>query len=146
MTPRIRWADRADVPMIEAIFRAQGLDYKLPALFPPTDYEMGRGAPNPARNTVVRLVAVDEENAPRMAIIGKRFIEAYFLIDHAWGTPGERYDAFLALHNAACDSGRMLGYEEAQAQVPTELEQSFGRRLAQLAWEKYVWPTYTRAL
>lgn len=145
MTPRIRWADRADMPMIETIFRAQGLDCKLPPLFPPEGFERGQEV-NPARNTVVRLVAVDEQNAPRMAVIGRRFVEAYFIIDHAWGTPGERYDAFLALHNAACESGRMLGYEEVQAQIPTELEKSFGRRLAQLAWEKYVWPTYTRAL
>jgi len=143
---RVRWADRNDAPAIEEMFRGMGFDYELPPLFPPEGFTRGAGEPSPARNTVVRLISADYDNRPRMAVIGRRIVEAYFLIDHTWLTPEERYDRFLELHNRACESGRLLGYEQAVAMLPEEIEKRFGRRLTQLAWGKNLWSTYSREL
>jgi hypothetical protein len=143
---RIRWADRLDLPAIEGMFRTLGFEYQLPVIFAPEGFQLGKGEPSPARNTVVRVVSADEENRPRMVIIGRRVLEAYFLIDHGWLTPAERYDRFLELHNAACESGRQIGYEQVVAMLPDDVEKPFGKRLTPLGWGRNLWQTYSREL
>ena len=140
---RLRWLERSDEDNLRSIFAAQHVDCVLPPMFPKNEEGQKRES---ARNVIVRVGVVDDENRVRMAILGHRSVEAYFLIDKSWGTPGERYGAFLDLHNYACDVGSHLGYEDVIALLPPNVEKPFGRRLLQLGWARNIWQTYSRDL
>ena len=140
---KIRWLERSDETEIKRIFAAQNLDCILPPMFPQNEEGHMKSR---ARNVIVRVGAVDSNNRVRMAILGHRTVEAYFLIDRDWATPGERYGAFLELHNYACAVGSQLGYEDVQALIPPAVEKPFGRRLLSLGWGRNLWACYSREL
>ena len=130
---RIRWAQEGDEPAIEGMFEAQGYEYQLPDIN--------------SKNMVVRLVAVDDDNVPRVAAFGRRTIEAFILLDKNFATPQERYSTLLRLQNSAFEIGARLGYEDVQALIAAPIERRFGRRLRnEFGWEKNLWACYSRSL
>jgi hypothetical protein len=130
---RIRWAERGDDETVREMFKAQGFAYELPDVA--------------GKNMVVRLVAVDEGNVPRMAVFGKRTMEAFLLVDKTFATPQQRYSTLLALQNRGCEIAAHMGYEEAQALVAAPIERRFGRRLRnEFGWVKNLWTCYSRDL
>lgn len=130
---RIRWAEKSDAPAIEQMFRQQGYEYSLPDI--------------DSKNMVVRLVAVDDDNVPRVAAFGRRTIEAFILLDKNFATPQERYSTLLRLQNSAFEIGSRLGYEDVQALIAAPIEKRFGRRLRnEFGWSRNSWVCYSREL
>ena len=130
----IREFQPSDLETLRQIHRAQNFKYDFPDLENP--------------NFVVRLVSAGDDGRVQMALLGHRTVEAYLLATPS-ADPRQRYMEFLELHNAACDAGAALGYEDAQAFLPPEIERRFGKRLAQLGWNRYVgaeWKCYGRSL
>ena len=130
----IRAYQSSDLQALREIHGRQGFRYDFPDLENP--------------NFVVRLISAGDDGRARMALLGHRTIEAYMLVAPG-GRPQEKFDEFVELHNAACDAGAALGYEDAQAFLPPEIERRFGKRLAQLGWSQYVgpeWRAYSREL
>ena len=79
-----------------------------------------------------------------MAILQRLTAETYLLHDPAAGTPRQRWQNFLALHEAALHDAAARGLDDAQAFLPPQIARSFGRRLARLGWTRDPWPCFSR--
>lgn len=95
-----------------------------------------------------------QSNTPRvngsrrivMAVLLRLTAETYLLQDPAAGTPRQRWQRFLALHEAALRAAADRGLDDAQAFLPPRIARSFGRRLARLGWTQDPWPCFSRRL
>ena len=85
-------------------------------------------------------------NSPRivMAVLLRLTAEAYLLHDPAAGTPRERWQRLLALHEAARAGAAARGLDDVQAFLPPQIARAFGRRLARLGWREDPWPCFSR--
>ena len=73
--------------------------------------------------------------------------EAYLLLDPRAGTPRERWQWLLALHEAARRDAWQRGLEDVHAWLPPPIAQKFGRRLARLGWRRDdAWAPYCKRL
>jgi hypothetical protein len=94
----------------------------------------GRGATSASDHRVV------------MAVLLRLTAETYLLHDPAAGTPRQRWQRFLALHEAAQRSAAARGLDDVQAFLPPRIARSFGRRLARLGWSHDPWPCFSRRI
>ena len=62
--------------------------------------------------------------------------EAYLLLDPRAGTPRERWQWLLALHEGARRDAWQRGLEDVHAWLPPPIAQKFGRRLERLGWRR----------
>ena len=81
-----------------------------------------------------------------MAVLLRLTAEAYLLHDPAAGTPRQRWQCFLALHEAAQRSAAARGLDDVQAFLPPRVARAFGRRLARLGWTHDPWPCFSRRM
>ena len=73
--------------------------------------------------------------------------EAYLLLDPRAGTPRERWQWLLALHEAARRDAWQRGLEDVHAWLPPPIAQKFGRRLERLGWRcDDSWTPYCKRL
>jgi hypothetical protein len=73
--------------------------------------------------------------------------EAYLLLDPRAGTPRERWQWLLALHEAACRDAWQRGLEDVHAWLPPPIAKKFGRRLERLGWLRDdAWTPYCKRL
>ena len=79
-----------------------------------------------------------------MAVLLRLTAETYLLHDPAAGTPRQRWQRFLALHEAAQRSAAARGLDDVQAFLPPRVARAFGRRLARLGWTHDPWPCFSR--
>lgn len=57
------------------------------------------------------------------------------------GTPEERWNNFLALHEAMKKELKRMGIGETHAMLPPQIEKRFGKRLESIGWVRE-WPSY----
>jgi len=81
-----------------------------------------------------------------MAVLLRLTAETYLLHDPSSGTPSQRWQHFLALHEAALGAAAARGLDDAQAFLPPRVARSFGRRLSRLGWTQDPWPCFSRRL
>ena len=122
----------ADLDSLRARHAAQGFSYD----FPDVD-----GDPL----FLVRAV-VEDGGRPRMAALLRLTAEAYLLADPRDGTPRERWQWLLALHEATRRGAAARGLADVQAFLPPRVTRAFGRRLAKLGWRRDPWACYTKLL
>ena len=73
--------------------------------------------------------------------------EAYLLLDPRAGTPRERWQWLLALHQATQQEAWARGLEDVHAWLPPEIAAKFGRRMTRLGWIRDdVWTPYCKRL
>jgi hypothetical protein len=151
----IREYQERDLDALSAIHAAQGFDYALPDLSNPL--------------FVTKLVLSDSSVAPGFSpasspqdaalkggatnekILGAAFLrltaEAYLLLDPHEGTPRERWQCLLALHEAARRDAWQRGLEDVHAWLPPPIAKKFGKRLARLGWLRDdSWTPYCKRL
>lgn len=68
--------------------------------------------------------------------------EAYLLMDNGYGTPRDRWQALLRIHEAVRRKAVETGFAEVQCFVPPEVPKSFGRKLKKLGWRKDSWDCF----
>jgi hypothetical protein len=87
-----------------------------------------------------------DAGSPRivMAVLLRLTAEAYLLHDASAGTPRQRWQRLLALHDAARHDAAARGLDDVQAFLPPRIARAFGRRLAQLGWRRDPWPCFSR--
>jgi hypothetical protein len=128
----IREYSDADLHALQRIHQRQALDYVLPDVSHPL--------------FTTRLVLEDQSGRAAMGLFVRLTGEAFLLLDPDQGTPREKWERLLALHQAAQHDARARGLEDVHAWLPPQLEKSFGRRLMQLGWAKQLWPCYSYEL
>lgn len=133
----IREYTHADLDALRQMHAAQGFGYPLPNLDSPM--------------FISKLVLEDDEaDAPgnssrvKMAVLLRLTAEAYMLHDPAPGTPQQRWQRFLALHEAANRDSAARGLDDVQAFLPPHIARAFGRRLERLGWVRDPWPCFSR--
>jgi hypothetical protein len=145
---RVREYTASDLNALRAIHASQGFDYALPDLSNPL--------------FVTKLVLTDRGaeqdegtsgavTSPSEKILGAVFLrltaEAYLLLDPREGTPRERWQCLLALHEAARRDAWQRGLEDAHAWLPPPIARKFGKRLGRLGWLRDdSWTPYCKRL
>ena len=162
----IREYHQGDLDALRAIHAAQGFDYTLPDLRNPlfvTKLVLTQNSEPPLVRAQHAAPLQQASRDPREAdtvdrretgaaqqpqtskeghceILGAAFLrltaEAYLLLDPRSGTPRERWQWLLALHEAARRDAWQRGLEDVHAWLPPSIAQQFGRRLARLGWRR----------
>jgi hypothetical protein len=157
---RIREYTPADIDALRQMHAAQGFGYPFPDLESPLLVtklvleDDGDDAPDENRDAEGREEAhrnsrPESSNSARpqriaMAVLLRLTAETFLLHDPAAGTPRQRWQRFLALHEAARSSATTRGLDDVQAFLPPRVARAFGRRLAHLGWTHDPWPCFSR--
>jgi len=112
-----------DLPRLKALHSKMGFGYPFPEL---RIHDVGK-------------VVTDESGIPVMAALAVPIVDCYLLLEPDHGTPGNRLRNLLALHESMRVELKERGYRWASADIPPEVEKSFGRRLQRLGWIKSEW-------
>ncbi|HXZ20227.1 MAG TPA: hypothetical protein VEG63_09775 [Candidatus Acidoferrales bacterium] len=129
---RIRDYTPEDEPALREMHAAQGFDYPFPDLS--------------SQLFLTRLVLEDDAGRPLMAVLGRVTCEVYLLAQPRAGTPQERWQRFLAVHEAMRQALHAQGFEDATCWLPPRIERAFGRRLRRLGWVRDAWAAFTRRI
>ncbi len=108
-----------------------------------------QGREEPHRNSLQESRASSPGTKPTriaMAVLLRLTAEAYLLHDPAAGTARQRWQRFLALHDAAWHSAAARGLDDVQAFLPPRVARAFGRRLARLGWRHDPWPCFSSSV
>lgn len=89
---------------------------------------------------------VEEDGKPVVAGFIKLTSEAYLILDHAAGTPEQRWDWLQALASHVSDLAYARGLDEITAWCPPELLPSFEKRLEDLGFVRSPWVSFTKKL
>lgn len=132
---KIRPYEESDLEALHAIHARQGFGYAFPYLGNPL--------------FLTKLVLGAEEGGK--GIVGASLLrltaEAYLLLDPEEGTPRERWQWLLGLHEATRRDAIARGLEDVHAWLPPEIAVKFGRRLTKLGWVRDdAWTPYCRRL
>ncbi len=143
----VREYRKSDLAALRAIHASQGFAYPLPDLS------------NPLFVTKLILSDADKENesegeenaAAQEKIIGAALLrltaEAYLLLDPNAGTPRDRWQWLLQLHAATERDAWQRGLEDVHAWLPPPIARKFGKRIAQLGWNRDdSWTPYCKRL
>jgi hypothetical protein len=117
---RIRQYQEADLEALQAIHARQGFEYRFPDI---ND-----------RIFVSKIVLEDERGRISMASLARLTCEMYLLVDPDAGTPRQRYQRLIALHEAGRVDVVARGLDDAHAWIPPSIARRFGRRLEVLGW------------
>jgi len=147
---QVREYRESDLAALRAIHAAQGFAYPLPdlsnALFVT---KLVLSDANEADGNEKGAIAGAE--APQEKIIGAALLrltaEAYLLLDPKAGTPRQRWQWLLQLHAAAERDAWQRGLEDVHAWLPPPIARKFGKRIAQLGWNRDdAWTPYCKRL
>ena len=128
----IREYQESDLAQLRAIHAAQGFEYALPDLNNPL--------------FVTKEILANGETIVGAALL-RLTAEAYLLLDPRAGTPRERWQSLLALHQATERDAWQRGLEDVHAWLPPPIASKFGKRLARLGWIRDdTWTPYCRRL
>src|SRR5260221_475205 len=89
------------------------------------------------------LVIADENDEAEQALLLRPTAELFYLRDRTIGTPWERWQKFLQLHEEMRKSALNLNLDEVEAFLPPPAETRFGKRLMSIGWLKNLWQPYT---
>ncbi len=127
---RIREYTPEDEAPLREMHAAQGFDYPFPNLS--------------NQLFTSRLVLEDDNGRPLMAALGRVTCEVYLLAQPRAGTPQDRWQRLLAMHEAMRRVLHAQGFEDATCWIPPRIERAFGRRLLRLGWVRDLWAAYSR--
>jgi len=165
---RVRSYRQNDLAELQAIHAAQGFGYEFPELSNPLfltklvlveedEKKSGRevaddAKPNPELPAQQPCRdAAQQSGAPSQRIVGAALLrltaEAYLLLDPRKGSPRERWQWLLAMHEATRREAWARGLEDVHAWLPPEIAAKFGKRLTRLGWVRDdVWTPYCKRL
>lgn len=131
----IRAYHETDLPALQTIHQRQGFTYSFHDLSNPlflTKLVLGReeAGKGIAGAALLRLTA-----------------EAYLLLDPEAGSPRQRWQWLLGLHEAARRDALARGLEDVHAWLPPEIAARFGKHLTKLGWLRDdTWTPYCKKL
>jgi hypothetical protein len=147
----IREYTAADLESLRRLHSAQGMPYQFPDLTNPlflTKLVIERNSPEADSREAGERDSASFGVADREivgAILLRLTSEAYFLLDPRAGTPRDRWQALLMLHEAARTDAARRGLDDAHAWLPPQVANAFGRRLSRLGWFREPWPSFSRS-
>lgn len=100
--------------------------------------------PNTEHPLFVAKLGIEHDGEIVAAALLRLTSESYLLMNKEVGTPAERWDWLLSLHEAVRESAFAQGLDDVHCWLPPEIERQFGRRLFKLKWQKQLWPCFSR--
>lgn len=91
----------------------------------------------------VTRAVYEYQGIPVIMAFLKLTAEVYVLVDHTVGTPEERWQWMQELNEHIKQEAWKLGLEQITAWIPTEIEESFSKRLLEMGYVKSPWSAYT---
>jgi hypothetical protein len=132
-----------DLAALRAIHSRQGFPYEFPDLRNPlflTKIVLTDGDPDGHSGE-------QSKETIRAAALLRLTAEAYLLLDPRAGTPCQKWQWILALHEAARRDAWHRGLEDVHAWIPPAIAEKFGRRLMRLGWIRDdAWTPYCKRL
>jgi len=123
---------KSDIPALRKMFERSGFEYVFPDLT------------GPLMETVV--VIADENDQPIAAAAGERIIQLYLWLDEtALGHPAAKMRCIRELHEEMAGKLRKKGYNSAEAFLPPNVAESFGRRLIRSFGWRPNWASFSRS-
>lgn len=127
-----------DLARAREIHEANGLDERC---FPELAISTPAGQePNPL--FVVGEV-FEHEGKPVLMSFLKVTSELYLLVDHTVGTPEERWEWLKAFKEHMKAEAFRAGFDQMTAWIPTDVEESFAKRLEAMGFIKSPWQSWT---
>jgi hypothetical protein len=121
----VREYQSEDLRALKRIHAEQNFPYAFPDL------------QNPLYLTKIVLTqGVDSEEKILGAALLRLTAEAYLFLDPQAGTPRQRWQSLLLLHEAARSDAWHRGLEDVHAWLPPAIAKKFGRRMTQLGWQR----------
>ena len=118
----VREYRESDLATLQRIHAAQQFPYAFPDLRDPL--------------FLTKIVVTGDDDR----ILGAAFLrltaEAYLLLDSQQGSPRQRWQSLLVLHDAAQRDAQQRGLEDVHAWLPPRIAKTFGRRLERLGWRR----------
>ena len=139
MYNKVRKFEEWDRPRAEQIHKDNGLD---PRCFPNLMVRTpaGKETENPL---FISKYVLEVDGMTAMMCFLKVTSEIYLLLDHEIGTPEERWHWLREISEHMKHEATIHGLEQITAFVPTDIEESFAKRLKDLGYEKSPWQSYT---
>jgi len=142
-----------DLEELRAIHAAQGFGYEFPELSNPlflTKLVLVEEGEEKSGGEVAAAEETWRDCAPTR-IVGAALLrltaEAYLLLDPSNGSPRERWQWLLAMHEATRREAWARGLEDVHAWLPPEIAAKFGKRLTRLGWVRDdTWTPYCKRL
>jgi hypothetical protein len=103
----------------------------------------GKSVPNPL---FIEKLVMEHEGHPALMSFLKIGSEVYLLMDHAIGTPEQRWIWLEELKEFMAARATQHGLEQMSCWIPKEIETSFEKRLVDLGFTKSPWSCYTLTL
>jgi hypothetical protein len=147
----IREYTAADLESLRRLHSAQGMPYQFPDPTNPlflTKLVIERDSSDADSREAGERDSDSPGRADREivgAILLRLTSEAYFLLDPSAGTPRDRWQSLLMLHEAARTDAARRGLDDAHAWLPPQVANAFGRRLSRLGWFREPWPSFSRS-
>ncbi|MBS1842463.1 MAG: hypothetical protein JSS69_08345 [Acidobacteria bacterium] len=132
----VRPYEQSDLDGVRKIHAQQNFPYAFPDLRNPL--------------FLTKILLTDGEG-PHEKILGAALLrltaEAYLLLDPKAGTPKQRWQSLLTLHEAARRDAWQRGLEDVHAWLPPAIAKKFGRRIERLGWQRDdAWTPYCKRL
>jgi hypothetical protein len=153
---RVREYTESDLEALRAIHSAQGFEYPLPDLNNPLfvtklilseDSRLSSAGGEEAASTAGAAHPAPSNKKIIGAALLRLTAEAYLLLDPKVGTPRERWRWLLQLHAATERDAWQRGLEDVHAWLPPPIASKFGKRIAQLGWNRDdTWTPYCKRL
>lgn len=135
----IRKFEDSDIPLARAIHIANELPENC---FPNLTIQAPSGKEEVNPIFVTKAIYEHEGKAALMSFL-KITSEVYLLVDHAVGTPEERWEWLKELTDHVKQEAWKLGLEQISCWIPPEIEVSFTKRLHELGFVKSPWSCFT---
>jgi hypothetical protein len=163
----VRAYKESDLEELRAIHAAQGFGYEFPELSNPLfltklvlveDGEEKSGREETRQEETTPGLAAEQscqDGAQQCCaptrIVGASLLrltaEAYLLLDPCKGSPRERWQWLLAMHEATRREAWARGLADVHAWLPPAIAAKFGKRLTRLGWVRDdVWTPYCKRL
>ena len=129
----VRQYQESDLAELRRIYSVQQFPYAFPDLRDPL--------------FLTKIVVTGDNNRILGAALLRLTAEAYLLLDPRQGSPRQRWQALLALHDAAQHDAQRRGLEDVHAWLPPPIAKKFGKRLERLGWLRDdAWTPYCKKL
>jgi len=121
----------SDLDALKHIHAAQQFPYAFPDLRDPL--------------FLTKLVVTADDEKVLGAALLRLTAEAYLLLDPQQGSPRQRWQSLLALHDVAQRDAQQRGLEDVHAWLPPRIAKTFGRRIERLGWRRDdAWTPYCK--
>lgn len=122
---RIREFRRADIPRLREIHARQGYGFRFPE----------------TRDLFAKYTVTDDSGLIVGFAGAESTVQIYGIFDSSWGSPHQRMDAIIQLHEPIRKKLKHKGFKTAHVWVDPQFKK-FGRRLMAMGWVKALWDSY----